>query len=52
VISVVIPARNEAATLGETLDYLASCTPPGAGEVVRCVRYIQVSAEDYRFSVW
>ena len=36
-ISVVIPARNEAATLGETLDYLASCTPPGAGEVVVAV---------------
>jgi rSAM/selenodomain-associated transferase 2 len=36
-ISVVIPARNEAATLGETLVYLAGCTPPARAEVVVAV---------------
>ncbi len=36
-ISVVIPARNEAMCLGETLTHLAACTPPGAGEVIVAV---------------
>jgi rSAM/selenodomain-associated transferase 2 len=37
VISVVIPARNEAATLGETLAFLTACTPAGAAEIVVAV---------------
>jgi rSAM/selenodomain-associated transferase 2 len=37
VISVVIPARNEAATLGDTLARLAAGTPAGAAEVVVAV---------------
>jgi rSAM/selenodomain-associated transferase 2 len=36
-ISVVIPARNEAAVLGQTLEYLHACTPPGAAELVVAV---------------
>jgi len=36
-ISVVIPARNEAATLGDTLAYLAGCTPSDRAEVVVAV---------------
>lgn len=36
-ISVVIPARNEADTLDETLEHLSACTPAGAGEVVVAV---------------
>ncbi|MBI2466601.1 MAG: TIGR04283 family arsenosugar biosynthesis glycosyltransferase [Candidatus Rokubacteria bacterium] len=36
-ISVVIPARNEAACLGETLAHLAACTPPDGAEVVVAV---------------
>ena len=36
-ISVVIPARNEAALLGETLAHLAAATPAGATEVVVAV---------------
>jgi rSAM/selenodomain-associated transferase 2 len=37
VISVVIPARNEAAALSDTLAALAAVTPPGAAEVVVAV---------------
>ena len=36
-ISVVIPARNEAPTLGETLAVLRACTPRDAGEVIVAV---------------
>lgn len=36
-ISVVIPARNEAAVLGATLEYLRACTPPGSAEVLVAV---------------
>ncbi len=36
-ISVVIPARNEAGTLGETLAVLRACTPPEATEIVVAV---------------
>ncbi|HEV8310507.1 MAG TPA: TIGR04283 family arsenosugar biosynthesis glycosyltransferase [Methylomirabilota bacterium] len=36
-ISVVIPARNEAATLGETLAHLRTWTADGAGEIVVAV---------------
>ncbi len=36
-ISVVIPARNEARTIGATLDHLEACTPPDAAEVVVAV---------------
>jgi glycosyltransferase involved in cell wall biosynthesis len=37
VISVVIPARNEAAALGDTLAYLHACTPRGAAELIVAV---------------
>jgi rSAM/selenodomain-associated transferase 2 len=37
VISVVVPARNESAQLGETLAWLAACTPPGRVETVVAV---------------
>jgi rSAM/selenodomain-associated transferase 2 len=37
VISVVIPARNEAGTIGGTLAHLAACTPAGAAEVIVAV---------------
>jgi rSAM/selenodomain-associated transferase 2 len=36
-ISIVIPARNEAAVLGDTLEYLHACTPSGAVEFVVAV---------------
>jgi rSAM/selenodomain-associated transferase 2 len=36
-ISVVIPARNEAATIGDTLARLAAGTPAGAAEVIVAV---------------
>jgi rSAM/selenodomain-associated transferase 2 len=37
VISVVIPARNEAAVVGDTLAYLHACTPRGAAEFIVAV---------------
>jgi rSAM/selenodomain-associated transferase 2 len=37
VISVVIPARNEAPVLDETLAFLGRFTPPGAGELIVAV---------------
>lgn len=36
-ISVVIPARNEARVLGDTLAYLHACTPRGAAEFIVAV---------------
>lgn len=36
-ISVVIPARNEATALAETLAFLRACTPPDAGEIMVAV---------------
>jgi rSAM/selenodomain-associated transferase 2 len=36
-ISIVIPARDEASVLGETLTTLRTSTPPGAGELIVAV---------------